>query len=334
MRTIGTNQWPVSVSLVPGIWTRLHPVRKTEEWFAVFEGKTAGQLLDEQRLIDDREQEGFLKKWRPRRLRKLPWKKRIKWLWIILGILALFHIVAGIMLLSGASPEAIGSVIEIMTMISLGIVFLAITLGGTFYMEIAYRWGYPGKCRKAMEEFAAGHSWKHTGREHKLYMGNIRAKYKGCRFEIHPDDDYAIEVSLDDSSFYLKTELPAYPPDDMLRFTTGNRRFNDWFPIRYAKPAMIKRLKVDQEEILKPFLWFQDRWEDRLAKMKVDRSDLEAHLAPGHKTGLGVATRFIYPEELEPFFEDMITLAGAVDSVARGKNPELPAASQEPPQVT
>lgn len=333
-RVMKCNFCSSEVYIPDAIWTRLHPARKTEEWFAVFDGRTAREILDEQRLIDEKEQKESLKKWRPGRLRKLPMKKTVRWLLIISGTLVLFHIIAGIMHLAGASKEMIGSVIGTMTMIALGIVFLAITLGSTFYMEIAYRWGYPGKCRKAMEEFAARHNWKHQSREHKHYMGNIRAKHGGYEFEIHPDDDYAIEVSMDDSNFYLKTEPPAYPPDDLLRFTTDDQRFNDWFPIRYAKPAMIRRLKTDQKEILKPFHWFLDRWEDKLAKIKVDRSDLKAHLAPGHKTRFGVAVRFIYPEELEPFFEDMIILAKSIDSVTRGENPELPAAVQNPPQAT
>ena len=320
------------VYIPDAIWTRLHPARKTEEWFVVFDGKTARQILDEQRLIDEKEQEEALKRWKPGRLRKLPRGKRIRWLLIVLGILALFHITAGIMQLAGASTEKIESVIGVMFMITLGIAFLTITLGSTFYMEIAYRWGYPGKCRKAMEEFAARRNWKHQGREHKQNMGSIESKHRDCEFTIHPDDDYAVEVSLNDSDFYMKTESPAYPPDDLLRFTTDDQRFNNWFPIRYAKPSMIRRLKIDQEDILKPFHWFLDRWEDRLAIMKVDRSDLEAHLAPGHKTRFGVAVRFIYPEDLEPFFEDMITLARAIDCVTKGKKPELPDAAQKPPK--
>lgn len=333
-RVMKCNFCKSEVYIPDAIWTRLHPVKKTQEWFALFDGKTARQILDGQRLIDEKEQKESLKILRPRRLRKLPMGKRIRWLLIILGILALFHITAGIMQLAGASPEKIGSVIGTMTMIALGIVFLAITLGSTFYMEISYRWGYPGRCRKAMEGFAARHNWKHQGREHKHYMGSIESKLRGCEFKIHPDNNYAIEVSLDDSDFYLKTESPAYPPDDLLRFTTDDQRFNDLFPIRYAKPSMIRRLKIDQEDILKPFHWFLDRWEDKLAKIKVDRSDLKAHLAPGHKTRFRVAVRFIYPEDLEPFFEDMITLAKAIDSVAKGKKPELPEAAQKPPQVT
>ncbi len=74
------------------------------------------------------------------------------------------------------------------------------------------------------------------------------------------------------------------------------RTIGSGIPIRYAKTAMIKRLEIVQEEILKPFHWFLDRWEDKLAKMGVNRSDLEAHLTPGHKERFGVVVRFIYPE--------------------------------------
>ncbi len=226
--------------------------------------------------------------------------------------------------LAGASPEQIRGVLGTMSLVVACVAFLAITLGSTFYIEIAYRWGYPGKCRKAMEELSAQQGWEHGGREHKQYMGNISARYRGCEFEIHPDSDYAIEVNLNASSFYLKTEQPAYPPDDLLRFTADDQRFNDVFPVRYANPAMIIRLRTNQEEFLKPFHWFLDRWENKLAKMKVDRSVLEAHLGPGDKTRLGVAVRFIYPEELEPFLEDMITLARGIESLTRGNVPDMP----------
>lgn len=64
--------------------------------------------------------------------------------------------------------------------------------------------------------------------------------------------------------------------------------------------------------------------------MRVSRSDLEVHLAPGHRERLGVVIRFIYPEELEPLLEDMITLAKAIDRISEGKEPQHPDPDAEP----
>jgi len=312
------------VYIPDAIWTRLHPVKLTEEWFLVFDGKTQKQLFIEQRRIDATEEKEAMKKWRLRRLRKQVRGGKADLTLIIGGAVALFPITAGVMYLAGARPELIGDVLGTMGIVAMILAFLTITLGSAFYMEIAYRWGHPGKCRKALTALAAKHGWEHDGVEHKHYMGHISDKYKGCEFEIHPDDDYAIEIDLDDSPFYLKTEPPGYPSDDVFRFTTGDRRFDELFPIRYAKPEMIKRLEVNQEEVLKPFHWFLDRWEDQLAVLKVGWSGIEAHLAPGHKEQMGIAVRFVYPDELEPFFEDMIVLARGIESTAKGKTPELP----------
>jgi len=311
------------VYIPDAVWIRLHPVRTTEEWFAVFDGKTAAQILNDQRLIDEREQDEAEKGWHPRSLRKLNVKRRFKWLILILGAAGFILLAESIMFIAGASSDSIASVTAIMVMVVFGIVFLAITLGGAFYMEIAYKWGFPGKCRTAMEDIAAKHGWKHSGREHRHYMGRISAKYRGCAFELHPDDDYAVEVSLNDSHFYLKTEPPGYPSDDLLRFTTGDKRFDSLFPVRYAGLSMIKRLETDQDDILEVFYWFLDRWDDSLARMKVDSSDLKIHLAPGHREKAGVAVRFIYPEEIEPLLDDLITLALAINRVTKDEKPYL-----------
>jgi hypothetical protein len=316
------------VFIPDAVWARLHPVRKTEEWFVLFEGRTPKQILQEQRRIDTQEQKIAIKKLRPRRLRGLSSTGRFKLTHTILASLLLFPLTAGLMYLAGANAGEIGNVLAGMVSVAAVIGFLAVTIWGTFHMEIAYRWGYAGKCRKAMEELAFTHGWKLNGREHKQYMGSVGGRYRGCSFEIHPDDDYAIEVSLKNSRFYLKTETPDYPPDDMMRFTTGNQSFDQLFPIRYAEPAIVSRLETEQDSLLKPFNRFIERWGDKLAKVRVSRSDLEVHLAPGHRERLGVVVRFIYPGELEPLLEDMITLAIAIDRISEGKEPEsqIPAA--------
>ena len=311
------------VYIPAAVWARLHPARKTEEWFVLFEGRTQKQILHDQQQIDFQEQKIALKKLRRRKLRQLSSTGRFSWQHIVLALFLIFPLSAGFMYLAGATTEEISNAMTVMGMVAVIIGFLAITLWGTFHIEIAYRWGNAGRCRKAMEELALSHGWKLSGREHKQYMGSVGARYRDKSFDIHPDSDYAIEVSLKDSRFYLKTETPDYPPDDMIRFTSGNQSFDQLFPVRYARPAMIKRFETEQDSILKPFVRFIEQWGDKLAKVRVSRSDLEVHLAPGHRERLGVVVRFIYPQELEPLLEDMITLAKAIDRVSVGKEPEL-----------
>jgi hypothetical protein len=57
------------------------------------------------------------------------------------------------------------------------------------------------QCKQAMSHLAQKHGWKHWGTEYRTTVGYINAKYKGHDIGIDPDDDYAIEVDLDDSPF-------------------------------------------------------------------------------------------------------------------------------------
>ena len=122
---------------------------------------------------------------------------------------------------------------------------------------------------------------------------------------------------------FLDTEPPGHPPDDHQRFTTGAPRFDRWFPIRYATFAMVERMEAGAD-VLAPLRWFLDRWEDKLGRMVVNYSTLGIHLSPYHLKRSGSMPRFVLAEELEPLLEDALTLARALDAVARGLEPELP----------
>jgi len=207
-----------------------------------------------------------------------------------------------------------------------GIVYIALL--GSFSSNIAYRYGFPGTCKRAMAALAEKHSWKHEGAEYRNTMGFINAKCKGREIEIKPDNDYAIEVDIDDSPFHLKTEPPAWPQEGLQRFSTGNPHFDETFPIRYATPELVKKMKESpdaQQKILSPIFWFLDRWGEKLGKLKVDWSSISVHLAPGHVEKSFSTARYLYADEIEPLLEDMIVTAKAIDDIARGKEPELPA---------
>jgi hypothetical protein len=324
----------VEVYVPDAIWTRLHPVETTAEWFLAFEGKPPKEMEAEQRIKDEQEEKEALKKWRPRPMRKAPKSMAPKMLRVpfVIGItlissVLLMMLTTAIMLAIGYDLQTIESVAPfIMKVVIIGGI-VVIALLGSFHSNITYRYGFPGKCKKAMAELAKKHNWKHTGAEYRNSMGFIDATYRGREVEIDPDSDYAIEVDIDDSPYFLKTEPPSYAPEGLQRFSTGDPRFDETFPIRYANPALLKQMQKSSEakaDLLSPFFWFLERWGDKLGMLKVDWSSISVHLAPGHEEKSFSSTRYLYPDELEPLLEDMIVTAKAIDATARGKKPKLP----------
>lgn len=161
------------------------------------------------------------------------------------------------------------------------------------------------------------------------------AKYRGRDIEIHPDDDYALEVEIHDSGFYLKTEPPGYPGEEVRRFVSGDRKFDELFPIRYARPDLADRIESSADaarEVLAPVYWFIGRWGGRLGRMKVDWSGVAVHIAPGHRDILDSGRRYVLPEDLEPLLEDTVNLASGMDAVASGREPRLPDEEPPPPE--
>lgn len=315
------------------VWTRLHPVRTAREWFVVLDGMNIHQKRAERRRMDEREEEEFLKGWK---LRNAPKKVRRS--------LRMFFPVIVVLLLAAAAITVIGSlessdsagvsgawsrygpylVVPVM-------VFLPVWL--VIRSAFSAKMGRGRESKKALAELAAKHGWKHQAAEYRSAQGYVDAKYRGRDIEIHPGDDYAIEVEIDDSAFHLKTEPPAWPGDDLQRFSSGDHRFDELFPIRYARPELAERIERSREDagvVLAPLFWFLDRWGSRLARMKVDWSSVAVHLAPGHADPMDAGGRYLLPEDLEPLLEDTMVLARALDAVASGREPELPGAVRGP----
>jgi hypothetical protein len=204
-----------------------------------------------------------------------------------------------------------------------GLFILGSILVGTSTL-LGFAAGGPAKCKKALAELAAKHAWKHEGAEYKMTQGRIDEKIAGRDVEIDPDDDYAIEVELHDSPFDLKTDPQwSSPRDGLQRFSTGDPRFDNLFPIRYATPELVARM-AESPEPLAPIYWFLDRWEPKIANMKIDWSEVGVHLLPGGLKADRHSTRYLEPQDVEPLLEDMLVLAKAIDAVAHGRTPELP----------
>ncbi|MBP7737821.1 MAG: hypothetical protein KA369_17700 [Spirochaetes bacterium] len=316
----------VDVYIPDVVWTRLHPAKGTAQWFVRFEGKTAARLSAERRRKDEKDEKAAVKRWKPKRKAA----RKTSWLKIfaagVASIILIILFVAIAMKLTGYGKEQIEEIITVVIRVIGIAVFLIVTVLGALHMHIGYWFGTPGRCKRAMTRLAEKHGWKHEAAEYTLSMGLINAVYRGRDIEISPDDDYAIEVDLDDSPFYLKTEPPGYPPEGLFRFSTGDDLFDNAFPIRYASPAILKKMEQSPEfleTMMSPLLWLLGRW-DRLAMLKLDWSSLAVHLAPGHAEAPLMPLRYLKPGDIEPLLEDMITAAKAIEAAAKGGKPVLP----------
>ncbi len=316
----------IDVYIPDPVWLRLHPVEKTQEWYVRFEGETMLEIEKMIRAEDLREEKKALKEWKKKQTR-IPSLNWIRTALIAAGIFTLIVVlVFSVMYFLGYSGEEIGNTLDVVISAFIILFFAGITLWGVFHMEIAMRFTSAGKCKKEMTRLADMNGWKHEGIEYRLYMGYVNDKVQGRDFELSPDNDYALEVELDESPFYLKTEPPGYPHEGVRRFSTGDPFFDGLFPIRYAKPEIINKMNKyspqSKSEVLEPLYRFLDQWKGKLARMKIDGSDLSLHLKPGHEETMLCLIRFLIPEDIEPLLEDTIKLARALDDIGRGRQPE------------
>ncbi|MCD4702148.1 MAG: hypothetical protein K8S24_09870 [Candidatus Aegiribacteria sp.] len=312
------------------VWKRLHPVRKSEEWFVCFEGRNKIQLQVKRRKMDLEEEKLELQKWRVKNAPKKV-KNKLKPVLRILGVFFALTIVVSILInLTGNGKEDITEIyaryapyliVPIAVLIPIWFV-----VKGMFSLQL----GKGKVCKQALAQLADKHDWKHAGAEYKGSLGSIDTKYRGRDIEINPGDDYAIEVEINDSPFYLKTEPPGYPHDGVQRFTTGDSRFDNLFPFRYATPELAEKIEKSVDEamvVLAPVYWFLDRWQQKLGRLKIDWSNVAVHLIPGHVEMVDTGNKYLLAEDIEPLLEDMIVLAAGIDAIAAGKVPELPQAS-------
>ncbi len=309
------------------IWKRLHPVRKTEEWFVCFEGKNIKQLQSERRIMDIKAEKEELIKWRLKNVPK-KLKNKLRSVLRILGIfIALTMAVSVLITFAGNDKQDVSELYYRYAPIFIIPVAVGIPLWIVFKSMFSSQMGKGRECKQAMVRLAEKHNWTHDGAEYKSTIGFINAKYHGRDIEIDPDNDYAIEVDASDSPFYIKTEPPGYPHDGVQRFTTGDSRFDSLFPIRYANSELADRIEKSVDEariVLAPVYWFLDRWQKKLGRFKIGWRDAAVHLAPGHGKMTGSSNKYLLAEDLEPLLEDMIVLAAGIEAIASGREPELP----------
>jgi hypothetical protein len=309
------------------VWKRLHPVRITEEWFVLFEGRNRNQLQAERRIRDIEEEKTELKKWNvinaPGKV-----KSKLRPLFTAFGIfLSLVIALTLVLFLMGYDQQDVSEILSGLSPIALVVLAVLVPVGFALRTAFSSKIGRGKECKQAMALLAEKHRWKHEAAECKSTLGYINAKFRGRDIEIDPSDDYAIEVDIDDSPFYLKTEPPGYPHDGVQRFTTGDSRFDNLFPIRYAIPELAERIEKSVDEarlVLAPLYRFLDRWQKKLGRLKVDWSAVGVHLSPGHVDMMDSGNMYLLAEDLEPLLEDITVLAKEIDFIASGRDPELP----------
>jgi hypothetical protein len=309
------------------VWTRLHPVHTAEEWFVCLEGKNIHQLRAERRRRDEEEEKEFLAGWKVRNAPKKAAKSIRNFMPLIFAVLAVATVVTVTGALSSKGSGGIGKAWSSVGPFLIVPLVIGIPVWLALRSAFSSKMGKRKESKNALAELAASHSWKHEGAEYGSSQGYVDTKYRGRDIEINPDDDYAIEVELNESIFYLKTAPPGYPGDEVQRFSSADPDFNELFPIRYARPDFAGRIEGSEEEserILAPISWFLRRWGAKLGRMSVDWSTVGVHLAPGHVDIMDTGGRYIEPEDLEPLLEDMLVLATGLDAVASGREPELP----------
>ena len=309
------------------VWSSLHPVRTSEEWFVGLHGKNVHQLRAERRRADEKSDEEFLRGWK---LRNAP-RKAKKSIRSFLPIILLVFLAAIIVTLTGAlSDDGTGGLGDAWSRIGPYLIVPLVVLVPILLAvksTISSRIGRGKRSKEALTLLCRKHDWKHQAAEYAGTQGYVDAKYRGRDIEIHPDSDYALEVEIHDSGFHLKTEPPGYPGDEVRRFVSGDRRFDDLFPIRYAVPELADRIessKDEADEVLAPLYWYVRRWGGRLGRLKVDWSGVAVHITPGHRDLMDAGNRYVLPEDLEPLLEDTVTLASAIDAVTSGRKPALP----------
>ena len=298
------------VRVPEGLWKRLCPPVIAQEWFVILEGPTLEERREERRRQDLQEEKRELRNRSAPDLRKGRSSGAIRRVTrVVSAVAALPLLVVLAFLATGSSFEDVG----ILLALSVAVLFLSVIMVPAFSREISYRWGWAGRCRRALSQLAQGRGWEHQGHQHGTAMGWIRAELDGRDVEIHPDEEYAMEVEVEDPAIYLKTEAPASPTNELERFTTGNVEFDSHFPIRYARRELAAAIEENPAILLEAFEPFLSRWRGALARLRLDWSSLEAHLAPGHKSK--GSTRWLYPEDIEPLLDSMVELARRIEGI-------------------
>jgi hypothetical protein len=308
-----------AVFLPDELWRQLHPVPEKREWFVRFEGPTWKQLVAAGRAKDLVAEQEDLK----RRGTFVPMVSGLKRRMTPAG---LAMIVAGTLLIIGPPTGYLVGRFQgfefpdwlIFPLVVCG--FVLVSLASVAPSLMGARTGPLRACKKAMNELAHRLGLELDAEFENGYIGRATGKVRGREVTLDPSRDEGLEVDLHHGwTLYLRIDTRnPFHPEDCRRFTTGDARFDDMFPIRWAKPELARRLESAPEKVA-PFLKYLDRWGDRLAHFEI-WSDLEVHILPGGAEA--VESKYFRPEDLESLLEDTVELARAVDALIEGREGE------------
>ncbi len=302
------------------LWKRLHPVKEVSGWWVRYEGPSRQERLAQQRAREQQEEQAALAR---RRNKPGPSKSGRSASQIPTGVFltsaALNALGIGLVVIAMTVGRRFRSELQLGLMLVGGVFFAAGVL--TIIIVKARKNLERGKgkvlCRAAMELVCQQFGWTFHGKEVSAqhHLGTIHEELHGRDVELDPDDD-GIEVELHSSPFFLGTEASEHdsPPDEMRRFTTGDFRFDETFPIRYATLQMADAIERGQRASLEPFFWYLERWKPRLARLQVDESDINLHVHEGRGKD-----KYIPGEELQPLLLDTVELAKGIELTSHGR---------------
>ncbi|MBW1881165.1 MAG: hypothetical protein JRJ84_22655 [Deltaproteobacteria bacterium] len=304
----------VEVYLPDEVWARLHPVEKVREWWVRFEGPTKAQL-EAQRRLRDREEEAAEVRGRAARVSDAPGEhagRRVDLLGCAVGmamLLALGILGAGAVYLvrvGRASPQWAEHVPDTEGLLAIGIFagMASLFVAWLVWQHVSDR--HQRYAMRALRDFAVRHGFEHS------YSSHCVGVLDGYEVTLDWSGDHAVELELKqaEEDWHLDTDPPGDPDEELVRFSTGDPRFDGLFPVRYTTLPMAKALETSKEP-LSPLLEFLDRWGGRIARMQLIDGTLGCHLHPR-----GPYRGVLPPEDIEPLVLDTVALARGLDEQA------------------
>jgi len=281
------------VYLPDDVWARLHPSDTIRHWYVRFEGWTKRQIDEEQRRRD-----------RAAEMGELPATGRtgsdeaVEWIALfalMFGLMVLVAVVRGVAywLDLGWSKETSVGVVVALALLSI--------FGGVYLRIIRPR----GKSKAMLRALA----WKYgLSIDHKRAEGVVAR----VKMELEGWDSGGVSAQFRNAAGWgLFTRAPGYPAEGLVRFYSGDPVFDRFFPIRYAKPATVERLRTSHEA-LAPIQWFMARWGAKLSFLEISNQDIRCSLRRGTRSK--GSDSFLPADEMEPLLLDVAALARALDA--------------------
>jgi hypothetical protein len=304
----------VEVYLPDEVWARLHPVEKVHEWWVRFEGPTKRQREAQRRTRDSEEEAAEARDRRARAPEAAAERGRSRpdLLGCTAGaaVLLAFGLLgvgaAYLVWMARHSPQLADYAPDTEGLVIMGIFagLTAVFVTWLVWQHVSDR--HQRYAMRVLERVASEHGLEHS------YSSRFEGVLDGYEVILDWGRDHAVALELKqaEEDWHLDTDPPGDPDEELVRFSTGDPRFDGLFVVRYTTPRMAEVLETSKD-VLSPLLDFLDRWGDRIARMQLVDGTLGCHLHPR-----GPYRGVLHPEDIEPLVLDTVALAKALDEQA------------------